>query len=195
MSDRTVIANITLSIDGQTTGPEGPYDMGWVGPHAVTDQARDGMLRVLDGTTVLLGRTNYQGFGGYWPTMAEAEDADPRDRQFAHWLNEVEKIVFSRTLTEAPWQNSRIADAGPAEVAKQLRQQDGGDIWVLASQSIIRQLLAADEVDRLSINLAPELVGGGARLFDDGFGPSSWTLTDLTTSDSGAVWLIYDRKR
>src|SRR6185295_13508563 len=46
-------------------------------------------------TTVLLGRKNYQGFGGYWPTIAGDESADPRDRAFARWLNAVEKIVFS----------------------------------------------------------------------------------------------------
>jgi dihydrofolate reductase len=83
----------------------------------------------------------------------------------------------------------------PATVVRDLRGQDGGDIWVLASQSVIRQLLDAGEVDRLSINLAPELVGGGDRLFGDGLPASSWSLTDLTTSDSGAIWLIYDRKR
>jgi dihydrofolate reductase len=192
---RKVVANITLSLDGRTTGPGGPYDMSWIGPHAVTDQARDEMIRMTDGTTALLGRTNYEGFGGYWPTVAQDESAEPRDRRFAQWLDDVEKVVFSTTLTDTPWRNSRLADGQPADVVRELRAQEGGDIWVLASQSVIRQLLAADEIDRLSINLAPELVGGGDRLFDDGLPATSWSLTDLTTSDSGATWLIYDRKR
>src|ERR1039457_6817302 len=53
-------------------------------------------------------------------------------------------------------------------VVRNLRRHGSGDIVVLASQSIIRALLAADEVDRLSLNLAPEIVGAGARLFPDG---------------------------
>lgn len=192
---RQVVANITLSLDGRTTGPAGPYDMGWIGPHALTDAARDAMLRITDGTTAVLGRNNYEGFGSFWPAVAKDESADPRDRRFAQWLDEVEKVVFSTTLTEATWQNSRIVSGDPAEVVRELRGQDGGDIWVLASQSVIRQLLAADEVDRLSLNLAPELVGGGDRLFGDDLPATSWSLTDLTTSESGATWLIYDRKR
>ncbi len=80
-------------------------------------------------------------------------------------------------------------------MVRELRRQDGGDIYVLASQTVIRQLLDADEIDRLSINLAPELVGGGTRLFEDGLPASSWSLTEFTPSDSGAIWLIYDRKR
>ncbi len=192
---RKVVANISMSLDARTTGPEGPYDMGWVVPHAVTDEARNGLIRITDATTVLLGRTNYEGFGGYWPTVARADDAEPRDRRFAQWLDEVEKVVFSSTLTGLDWDNARLAEGTPAEVVQGLRQQAGDDIYVLASQSIIRQLLEANEVDRLSINLAPELVGGGARLFGDGLPASSWSLTDLSTSSSGAVWLIYDRKR
>jgi dihydrofolate reductase len=152
------------------------------------------MIRLTDAGTVLLGRANYEGFGGFWPMVADMAEADPRDRQFARWLNDAEKIVFSRTLTAATWMNSRIADGEPADVVRQLRDRDGGDIWVMSSQSIIRQLLEAGEIDRLHLHLAPELVGGGTRLFTDGLPQSSWTLTDLSTTDSGAVWLIYDRK-
>jgi dihydrofolate reductase len=178
------------------TGPGGEYDMGWIVPHALTDESRDHMVRVTQAaTTALLGRKNYQGFGSFWPAVAQDEKADPRDRSFAHWLNEVEKVVFSRTLQEPDWPNSRIAAADPAGVVRQLRGQEGGDIIVLSSASIIRSLLEAGELDRLSITLCPELVGAGARLFDDGPAGSSWSLTDLTTTSSGASCLLYDRIR
>jgi len=192
---RRVIANITLSLDGRTTGPGGEYDMGWIAPYAVTDIARNGLIGHTRATTVLLGRKNYQGFGSYWPSVAQDEHAEPRDRAFAQWLDQVEKVVFSSTLHEAPWNNSRIVTDDPATVVRALRAQSGGDIVILASQSIIRALLEADEVDRLSVNLAPELVGGGARLFQDGLPASSWTLSDSMISASGAIWLYYNRKR
>jgi dihydrofolate reductase len=192
---RRVVANITLSLDGRTTGPGGDYDMGWIAPHAVTDAARDGMIGLTSATTVLLGRKNDQGFGSYWPAVARDEGAEPRDRTFAQWLDRVEKVVFSSTLREAAWGNSRLVNEEAAAVVRDLRQQEGGDIVVLASQSIIRALLQAGEVDRLSINLAPELVGAGARLLEDGLPASSWALAGVAPSDSGAVWLHYDRKR
>lgn len=194
--NRQVIANIMLSLDGRTTGPGGPFDMGWIVPHAITDQARDSLLAMTSGTTALLGRVNYQGFGGYWPPVADDGGADPRDRRFASWLNEVEKVVFSTTLEpDLGWPNSRLATASPAETVRMLRAQGDGDIWVLSSQSIIRQLLEADEVDRLRITLAPELVGGGERLFTDGLPPSRWGLAASQATDSGAIVLTYDRHR
>jgi len=196
ISARTVIGNITLSLDGRVTGPGGEYDMGWIVPHALTDAARGHMIYVTSpATTVLLGRKNYQGFGAYWPPVANDQSADARDRAFSKWLNSVEKIVFSSTLKEAAWANSRIVDADPAAVVEELRQQSGGDIIVLASGSIIKSLLRADALDRLSITLCPEVAGGGARLFDDGLPPSSWTLRHSAVTASGALCLLYDRVR
>jgi dihydrofolate reductase len=193
---RKVTANIMLSLDGRVNGAGGDFDMGWIVPHAITETSRDHMIRVTEpATTILLGRKNYEGFGGFWPAVADDENAAPQDRAAAKWMNETEKVVLSSTLTEAPWQNSRIVDAEAADVVKQLRAETGGDIIVLASVSVIKALLAADEVDRLSITLAPELVGGGARLFEDGLPATSWRMADSTPTESGAICLLYDRVR
>jgi len=193
---RTVIGNISLSLDGRVTGPGGEYDMGWIVPHAITDGARDHMIDVTSpATTVLLGRKNYTGFGSYWPSVADNKSADPRDRAFSKWLNSVEKIVFSSTLKEGTWANSRISDADPVAIVKDLQQQTDGDIIVLASVSVIKRLLHADALDRLSITLCPEVAGGGARLFEDDLPPSSWTLRQSAVTESGAICLLYDRVR
>ncbi|WP_369244093.1 dihydrofolate reductase family protein [Streptomyces sp. R41] len=194
---RTVVANISLSLDGRIAGSAGEYDMSWIVPHAVSDGARSHMVHITGtATTALLGRKNYQGFSGYWPAVADDDHADPRDRTFARWLNEVEKVVFSRTLEQVDWHNARLATADPAATVKQLRQLEGGDIIVLASVSVIRQLLDAGELDRLSITLCPELVGGGERLFTDGATmSSSWSLASTSATDTGAIRLLYDRIR
>lgn len=191
---RTVVANITLSLDGRVNGPAGEQDMGWIVPHAMSDGARDHMIRVTEpATTVLLGRKNYEGFGGFWPAVAGMEDADPRDRAFARWLDRTEKIVFSSTLTDATWQNSRLATKDPAATVAELRSVEGGDIVVLASVSLIRQLLQTDQVDRLSITLCPVIVGGGDRLFDDSVPAGDWQLAGSWTTESGATTLLLDR--
>jgi dihydrofolate reductase len=193
---RTVVANISLSLDGRVNGPGGDYDMSWIIPHALTDGAREHMVKVTGpASTALLGRKNYQGFASYWPAVADNPDADSRDRAFARWLNAAEKVVFSTTLQEASWPNSRIVAEDPVAEVRRLRKQDGGDIIVLASASIIRNLLAAGEVDRLSIMLCPALAGGGARLFGDDLSGSAWSMTEATATDSGAICLLYDRQR
>lgn len=190
---RTVTANITLSLDGRVSGPGGEYDMSWIVPHAISSKSRDHMVSVTGtATTALLGRKNYEGFAGFWPAVADDENAAPQDREFSRWLNAAEKVVFSTTLKEAAWDNARVSDTDPVTEVKRLREQEGGDIIVLASASVIRGLLEAGEVDRLSITLCPELVGGGARLFIDG--PSgSWSLTSSQVTESGAICLLYDR--
>jgi dihydrofolate reductase len=193
---RIVTGNISLSLDGRVSGPGGEYDMSWIVPHAITNAARDHMIDVTTpATTVLLGKNNYMGFGSYWPKVAEDETADPRDRVFSAWLNAVEKIVFSSSLKEPTWNHSRIVNLDPATVVTELQKQPGGDIIVLASSSLIKSLLRADALDRLSITLCPEIAGGGARLFEDGLPASSWSLRQSTVTESGALCLLYDRIR
>jgi dihydrofolate reductase len=144
-----VVANISLSLDGRVAGPGGDYDMSWIVPHALTEDARTHMVQVTGPpSTALLGRKTYQGFSSYWPAVAGDMQADPRDRAFARWLNAVEKVVFCTTLTDTKWPNARILADDPADAVRRLRAQDGGDIIVLASASIIRNLLAADDAHR-----------------------------------------------
>ena len=196
MNTRKVIANISLSLDGRTAGRNGEYDMGWIVPHAITDGARNHMIAVTSpATTALLGRKNYQGFQSYWPSVANDENADPRDRAFSRWLTTVEKFVFSSTLKGSAWENTSIVNTDPAMLVQDLRQREGGNIIVLSSSSIIKNLLQADVLDSLSVTLCPEIVGGGPRLLDDGFAPSSWVLRQSNPTESGALCVVYDRVR
>lgn len=189
---RTVIGSISL--DGRVAGPAG--DLNWIVPHADTNRSRAHLLAATGkATTALLGRTNYEGCVGYWPAVAVDDNAHPDERAFARWLDDVEKVVFSRTLQVVDWPGARVVATDPADTVRELRGQPGGDIVVLASSSILRRLLEAGELDRLSIVLCPELVGGGARLFGDGPAGSSWSLTAMDETESGAVCLSYDRIR
>lgn len=195
-TNRTVVANVSVSLDGYVTGPGGETDMSWVARHAVSDQAREIMTQIVNGgTTALMGRRNYEGFRGYWVPVGQDENADPRDRAYGQWLDRVEKVVFSTTLTETDWTGARIVSGDPVAVVRQLRDQGGGDIVIQNSLSLIRALLAADEVDRITMLLCPELSGGGIPLFDKGFPSTSWSLTNVTSTDTGALALTYDRSR
>jgi dihydrofolate reductase len=161
-----------------------------------TDVARDQLARIWQGgTTVLLGRLNAEGFLGYWPPVAHDENADPRDRGYAKWLVDTEKVVLSTTLTEAPWQRTRIVNAPAADVVTDLKATGEGDIVVNNSASVIKALLSADLVDRLYLMICPEIAGGGQRLFDDGLPASKWTLTHQETGELGEIALVYDRAR
>lgn len=195
-SQRKVTANISLSLDGHYNGPGGPGDLGAIVPYATSEVARDQLTRIHEGkTTALLGRGNAQGFLGFWPTILDIDDADPRDRGYAEWLVDVEKVVLSTTLTEAPWNNARIANAPLTEVVAELKTDGEGDIVVNSSGSVIRALLAADLLDRLYLMVTPEITGTGQRLFDDGLPASQWRLSFQEAGELGELALVYDRVR
>lgn len=192
---RRVVTNMSLSIDGHYAGAD-PLDMGWVMPYAVTDVARDHLTGLWEpATTALLGRVNAEGFLGFWPTVIGTEGADPRDEAFAKWLVETDKVVLSSTLREAPWERTTIVDKPTPEAVADLKATAGGDIVVFSSATVIKDLLAADLVDRLALMVFPIFLGTGPRLFEDGLPAGQWKLTSQTAGEQGELALIYDRVR
>ncbi|MGW8449882.1 dihydrofolate reductase family protein [Streptomyces niveus] len=193
---RKVTANIGLTLDGRYNGPGGPGDAGAIVRYATTEVARDHLTRIWEGaTTALLGRRNAEGFLGFWPTVAEDENADPRDRGYAKWLVDTEKVVLSTTVTEAPWERTRMVNAPAADVVADLKAKGEGDILVNSSPTVIKALLAADLIDRLYLLICPEIAGGGQRLFEDGLPGTRWRLADQRTGEVGEMALVYDRAR
>lgn len=193
---RRVRANISITLDGRYHGPGGPADLSPIVPYMTSDVSRDHLARLIDGaTTAVLGRGSAQGFMGYWPPVAADESADPRDRGYAQWLVDTDKVVLSSTLTEAPWERTRVADGPTADVVADLARTGEGDVLVNTSPSVIKPLLAADLVDRLHLIVCPEIAGGGERLFADGLPPTRWTLARRDAGELGEVALVYDRAR
>lgn len=193
---RKVTANLSLTLDGRYNGPGGPGDMGAIVSYATTDVARNQMSRIWEtATTAVLGRQNAQGFLGFWPTVAADENADPRDRGYAKWLVDTEKVVLSTTLTEAPWERTRMVNASAADVITELKASGEGDILVNSSPSVIKALLEADLIDRLYLIICPEIAGGGGRLFEDGLPGTKWTVTHQETGELGETAVVYDRVR
>ncbi|MGH8877119.1 MAG: dihydrofolate reductase family protein [Stackebrandtia sp.] len=195
-NNRKVTANLSLSLDGHYNGAGGPQDFGAFAPYVTSEVARDYLNRIWEtATTAVLGRINAEGFLSYWPTVADDDNADPRDRGYAKWLVDTEKVVFSSTLTEAPWARTRVVNAPVTDVVAELAATGEGDILVNSSASIIKPLLAADRIDRLYLMIFPEITGGGGRLFDDGLPASKWALSHQETGELGEMAMVYDRLR
>lgn len=196
MSNRKVTANMSITLDGRYNGPGGPGDLSAIIPYATTEVARNHLDRLWqNATTALLGRKNAEGFLGFWPTVAGDENADPRDRGYAKWLTDVEKVVLSTTLTEAPWERTRIVNAPAAAVVADLKAHGEGDILVNSSGSVIKALLADDLLDRLYLMVMPEIVGDGDQLFETGLPATKWRLALQETGEQGEIAMVYDRMR
>ncbi len=119
--------------------------------------------------------------------MTRDPATDPRTRDLGRWLDATEKVVISRTLTEAPWENSRIVDDLAGEIER-LRRAAGRDVLVINSASVIGELLRLDLVDDLRVAIVPVLVGGGLRLFPDGV-EARFETAGVTALEHGAVGL------
>ncbi|MFE7719464.1 dihydrofolate reductase family protein [Nocardia rhizosphaerihabitans] len=196
MTERIVTANIGLTLDGRYNGPGGPTDAAAIARYATTDVARDHLTRLWENaTTAVLGRRNAEGFLAYWPTVAQDDTADPRDRAYAKWLVDTDKVVLSTTVTDAPWERTRMVHAPAADVVTELKATGTGEILVNSSPTVIKDLLAADLIDRLYLLICPEIAGGGQRLFDDGLPDSRWTITHHEVGELGEIALTYDRVR
>ena len=161
---RNVVLWAGMSLDGFTSGENERLD--WLVPHATQPEAHDVFQRLRErADTILLGRVNYEGFLGYWPQVKDDPKASPDDKAISRWLDDTEKVVFSRTLREVTWQNARLARRDAAEEVAALKRDHGKDIIIQNSTRLAQSLLAADLVDELALVVAPVALGKGRALF------------------------------
>jgi dihydrofolate reductase len=180
-----------MSLDGYTSGPNEQLD--WLAPH-ITPQAKAYFKTMRERSdTILVGRVNYEGFLGYWPKVKDDPKAARDEVELSRWLDDVAKVVFSRTLREVTWKNARLARRGAAEEVAALKRAPGKDIIIQNSTRLTQSLLAAGLVDELDILVAPAVLGAGRSLFAGApridLGPA-----ELTRFDDGTFVARYDVK-
>ena len=162
---KLIVCNIT-SVDGFYSGPNDdvmamPFDA----PFSDYNAER---LRAAD--TLLLGRRSFEGFKGYWPPIADQQDAAPVEREISRLDNAIDKVVVSDTLTDtdlAPWADTtRIVRRSDAHGAiADLKRGDGRDILMFGSHVLWNDLLTAGLVDELHFMIGSAFLGDGVPLF------------------------------
>ncbi len=176
---RNVVVTEFMSLDGVMEEPV------WTAPYWNYDIAKFKGDEQDSSDALLLGRVTYQGFAAAWPESAD-EGAD--------YMNNVPKYVVSTTLDKVEWNNSTlIKDNIVAEVTK-LKQQDGQDILVYGSATLVQTLMQHDLVDRYRLLVYPVVVGQGKRLFQEGT-TATLKLLESQSFSSGVVALIYEPDR
>ena len=108
---------------------------------------------------ILLGKNTYKQFSAVWPA---------RSGHLAEKIDTSEKIVFSGSLTNAPWGQWRAASISATDLPSKIRELKslpGKNIVIWGSLSLVRQAMKAQLIDEFHIHLCPAITGGGRRLF------------------------------
>jgi dihydrofolate reductase len=132
--------------------------------------------------TLLFGRATYQGMAEYW-TKATGPIAD--------FMNAVPKVVFSRTLRAADWNNTRLVPTDAADEVARLKREPGKDLFVFGSASLSDALIRKRLFDEYRICLAPIVLGSGTPLFKPGNDQVRLKLLDSRALATGGVILRY----
>lgn len=110
---------------------------------------------------MLFGRKTYDMMNSFWPTPA-AQQMMP---EVAQRMNNAEKIVFSRTLKEATWANTRPISGDIIAAVRELKATAGPDMLLMGSGEIIAQLTAAKIIDQYQLVIVPVVLGAGRTMF------------------------------
>lgn len=177
---RKVTAGLFHSIDGVVEAPNlFQFDS--------FDDELGGLLGQVMARTdaVILGRKGYEEWAGYWPN-AKA------DTGFATFINGVPKFVASRTLKGSlVWQNSTLIEGDLEPVVRDLKERAGGEIAVMASISIVRQLVFAGLLDELTLITHPVVAAKGRHLFEPTDPVTRLELRNLVRTSKGNVVATY----
>ena len=117
----------------------------------------------------------------------------PSEDDYAAPMNEIPKVVFSRTLGTAPWERSGIARGDLVAEIATLKDQPGGDIIALGGASFAHSLLSAGVIDEYRLVINPVLLGQGLSIFGNFPRPRDLHLSRAQAFATGAVLHIYDR--
>ncbi|MGA9752706.1 MAG: dihydrofolate reductase family protein [Acidobacteriota bacterium] len=137
-------------------------------------------LRSADG--LVFGRVTYEGMAAYWRT-AEGE--------VARFMNALPKVVVSRTLEMADWENARLVRGDAASAVRELKEQGDGNLFVFGSASLSATLIRGGLFDEYRLLVVPVVLGEGRHLFEGGPPRRRFRLLRSRAFASGGVLLCY----
>jgi dihydrofolate reductase len=174
-----------MTLDGYIAGQGG--DISW---HNVDEEFQELAKQASNsGNTLLFGRVTYELMASFWPTP----EAIRNDPVVAAGMNKSEKIVFSRTLDKADWNNTRLVKDDMLGEIQKLKQQSGKGLTVLGSGSIVSQLAQHGLIDEYQILINPVVIGKGKTMFSGIKHKLSLKLTQTRTFGNGNILLSYQQ--
>jgi dihydrofolate reductase len=175
-----------VSLDGYICDAQG--DMNWA--HKNDPEWNSWVESNASGDSELLfGRITYQQMASWWPTPMARETMPG----LAERMNSRRKLVVSRTLTRADWNNTRLINTDLGSTIRTLKAEAGPSLVVLGSANLVSQLAQLDLIDALQLVVNPIVLGAGKSLFRGVTERLYLSLSATRTFQNGNVALTYER--
>lgn len=173
-----------ITLDGYFEGMKN-WDLPWHERFWGEEFERFSLDQLQSADMLVFGRVTYEGMAAYWETAKGA---------VAEYMNSLPKVVCSRTLQSASWNNTLLVKENAAGEVARLKEQGDGNMFVLGSAHLSKTLMTAKLFDEYRIGIAPVIHGGGRRLFNDGLPPQGLQLLEARPLSTGCVILRYQAK-
>lgn len=183
---KKIVSWVHMTLDGIMSGPAGDENnmVSW-GLPGVIDSTPDVQNSFQEFDIILLGRINYEGLSQFWPFQSG---------EFADGMNNIPKIVFSRTLSKVQWgafDNISLINKDVEAEVKKLKEQMGKDMILFASSKVVQSFTNARLIDEYRIVMHPVILGSGIKLFDSIQSRRDLKFDSTKPYASGAILLRY----
>ena len=181
---KKIIAVEWLSLDGYFSDSENGTD--WLVSGEKTGEYLLKMFANIN--TILLGHVTYEMFAAYWP---KPNPADPNPKELIDFMNNSRKVVFSKSLKKAEWNNSVVMKDIVSEEIIELKQKAAKDIVIFGSGSIVSHLTNLKLIDEYQFLINPVFLGSGKTIFKSEEAKSKLKFLDSKKFDNGNIMLHY----
>jgi dihydrofolate reductase len=186
---RKLILSMNLTLDGFMAGPDCELD--WHFERWTSEMAESLCEELSKADTILLGRVTYSAMARYWPQKAKDLSFQRDDLAFASMMNNYAKVVFSRTLVSATWNNSRLVKKDVMKEILSMKLQPGKNMIIYGSGRLASLLMRNGLIDEYRLWIHPVVLGKGKPLFKDLTGKLHLKLMEARTFGSGVIVLYY----
>jgi dihydrofolate reductase len=177
---RRLILQMGVSVDGFVAARDGSHPWGYEREDPAIKRWKLDSVRAAGAH--LMGRVTYQDMAAYWPTSTS---------EYAAPMNEIPKVVFSRTLEDAGWAETRIASGDLGEEIVAIKREAGNDVIAHGGATFAQALSRLGLVDEYRLNIQPAALGAGMPLFGDLPAPLHLELVEAHASTTGTAIHVY----
>ena len=185
---RKIVVFNHVTLDGFFTDPKG--DMSFAHRNDDPEWNEFVASNAQGGGELLFGRVTYDMMSSFWPTPRAIEMMP----EVAERMNNLPKVVFSRTRDKATWNNTKLIKGNLGAEVRKLKQQPGDDMVIMGSGTIVAQLTQERVIDVYQIIVNPVVLGKGRTLFEGVQGQPSLVLKQTRRFGNGNVLLEYEPK-